>query len=134
MCSDIVYYGNMATTPQIQADCSFCRSNGILQGNVLAQSKGAYLIKASTSSSNYLIIPDPHIESLLDLPDNWWQEIKSLLLNVPNLQSYNVSINIGEQAGQTMKHLHFWVIPRLSGLPASGKGVARLIAETNQQG
>jgi diadenosine tetraphosphate (Ap4A) HIT family hydrolase len=41
---------------------------------------------------------------------------------------YNLSLNVGEHAGQTVKHLHFWVIPRQPGLPTSGMGLATLVA------
>jgi diadenosine tetraphosphate (Ap4A) HIT family hydrolase len=82
--------------------------------------------------TSYLIIPAGHYESLLDLPDNWWQDMKSLLGRVPGLAGdYNLSLNYGKNAGQSLKHLHFWVIPREDGKPSSGKGFARLIAEAD---
>lgn len=82
--------------------------------------------------TSYLIIPAQHVESLLDLPDNWWQDFKAMLAQVPGLTGdYNLSLNYGKDAGQSLKHLHFWVIPRESGKPSSGKGFARLIAEAD---
>jgi len=79
-----------------------------------------------------LIIPNGHYESLLELPDTWWQDLKALLSKVPGLTGdYNLSLNYGKDAGQSVKHLHFWVIPRESGKPSSGKGFARLIAEAD---
>jgi diadenosine tetraphosphate (Ap4A) HIT family hydrolase len=113
--------------------CLFCLDNGLLVGEVIATSAGAYLIEASSSTGNYLIIPRAHIESLLELPDAWWHEVKALLPQVPDLaESYNLSINIGKAAGQSMQHLHFWVVPRAEGQPASGKGLAKLVDEFNQ--
>lgn len=100
---------------------------------MLAETEGAYLIRARFSPGNYLIIPSVHAESPAELPDTWWQAVKELLPRVPNLgEQYNLSLNIGRDAGQTVKHLHFWVVPRASGQPASGKGLAGLISEVNK--
>lgn len=116
-----------------QPGCPFCLSNELLRGTVLTDSPGAYLIEAADSPGNYLIIPKAHAESPVDLPDQWWQEMKILLGRVPNLPAaYNIAMNVGKDAGQSVKHLHFWVIPRASGQAASGKGLARLIHEANQ--
>lgn len=116
-----------------QPGCGFCRSNNSLDGEVIAESANAYLIQAGTSPDNYLIIPNAHVESIAELADDWWKEVKWLLPKVPHLlPDYNLSLNIGRQSGQTMPHLHFWVISRAPGLPASGKGFARLISEANQ--
>ncbi len=113
-------------------ECPFCRSNGALKGQVLFSSDGAYLIESLSNPKCYLIVPETHIESLSELPDTWWRDLKTVLRHVPGLTcDYNVSINIGKQAGQTVRHLHFWVIPRAAGQAASGKGFARLIDEAN---
>jgi diadenosine tetraphosphate (Ap4A) HIT family hydrolase len=120
-------------TPTTQPDCPFCRSNNLLKGEVLAETDHAFLVLAQFGSRNHLIIPSSHTEELTDLPDSWWQDFKALLAKVPGLTGdYNVSLNYGPEAGQTVKHLHFWIIPRDAGTPASGKGFARLIDEANQ--
>ena len=93
-----------------------------------------FLVRNKLSPQNYLIIPRAHRESVQDLPDNWWADMKQLLAAVPDLPAdYNISINIGKQAGQTLGHLHFWVIPRAGDVPAAGKGLAKLIDEANQE-
>jgi diadenosine tetraphosphate (Ap4A) HIT family hydrolase len=117
---------------QTVKDCPFCRDNNLLGSTVIATSANAYLIENNQFPGSYLIVPSLHIESLADLPDMWWSDVKTLLAQVPNLPSdYNLSLNIGRPAGQTIKHLHLWIVPRLAGEPASGKGLARLIAESN---
>lgn len=114
-------------------DCVFCRSNGRLKGEVIVASEGAYMIESASSPGNYLIVPDTHVEALQELPDSWWADLKELLAKVPNLgKNYNMSINIGREAGQTVGHLHFWLIPRLAERASSGKGLARLIEEADQ--
>jgi len=74
-----------------------------------------------------------HVESPLDLPDDWWRDVKELLAQVPaQLVDYNLTFNVGREAGQSVKHLHFWVVPRKADEPASGKGLGALIEAYNQ--
>ncbi|HUD11958.1 MAG TPA: Sua5/YciO/YrdC/YwlC family protein [Candidatus Saccharimonadia bacterium] len=116
-----------------KAGCVFCRSNGRLKGEIIAAADGGFLIRAQSNPGDFLIVPDTHVETLAELPDTWWADVKELLIQVPDLlPDYNISINIGPVAGQTVKHLHFWVIPRSANDSASGKGFARLIEEAGQ--
>ena len=116
-----------------QAGCPFCRSNQLLLGDPIAQNGRAYLVENTRFSGSYLIIPEIHVESPLDLPDNWWQGVKDLLAKVPSqLEAYNLAFNIGQEAGQSVGHLHLWVIPRKAGEPAASKGMNALIEAYNQ--
>jgi diadenosine tetraphosphate (Ap4A) HIT family hydrolase len=57
---------------------------------------------------------------------------ETLLPHIPDLpDDYNLVLNHGALAGQSVKHLHLWVIPRFAGKPSSGKGFARLILEAD---
>ena len=124
----------MSTQPSTPSNCPLCRQNNLLKEIVIADTADAYLIRAYNSPGNYLLIPTQHTESLADLPDNWWVSVKALLTHLPDLgNDYNIAINIGAQAGQSIKHIHFWVIPRSDGQAASSKGFARLIEEVNQR-
>lgn len=122
----------MDTKLNVQPGCPFCRQNNLLKGEVLASSDNAFCIAPSVSQDAYLIIPNTHTESLSQLSDSWWADFKAVLAKLPMREDYNVSLNYGTQAGQSVKHLHFWVVPRPAGTPASGKGLARLITEANQ--
>ena len=114
-------------------DCPLCPDNGLLEAPITAQTDGAYLIPARGSDTNYLIIPKEHIEDPVKLTDNWWQDVKPLLDKVPGKgEHYNISLNVGYVAGQRVPHLHFWIVPRRSGMPSSDKGLALLIAEKDQ--
>lgn len=119
-------------TSSIPSECPFCRSNGLLEGEVVAEIAQGFLLRAAHGSANYLIIPADHVESPDRLPDDWWQSFKRLLAMMPDMPvSYNISLNIGKNAGQSVKHLHFWIVSREDGQPSSGKGLARLISEAN---
>lgn len=113
--------------------CPFCRSNQLLSGDVLAENDQAYLVKNVRFPGSYLIIPEAHIESPLDLPDDWWHAVKNLLAKVSmQLNDYNLIFNIGTESGQSVRHLHLWVVPRNADEPASGKGLNALIEAYNQ--
>lgn len=122
----------MSKQSPLQPSCPFCRSNDLLEGKVIAQTQTAYLIESTFGQDNYLIIPADHIESVQDLSDMWWKDVKAMLSKLPQkMDAYNISLNLGKDAGQTLTHLHLWVIPRKPDLPSSGKGLAGLIAEVN---
>ena len=117
----------------INDTCNFCRANGRLRDPIMASSDQAYVIQAASSPENLLIIPNTHYESLADLPDDWWLVVKNILAELQVTGDYNFSINLGPQAGQSMKHLHFWLVPRTGGKLSSGKGLAALITELDGQ-
>jgi diadenosine tetraphosphate (Ap4A) HIT family hydrolase len=105
-----------------------------LKSTPLAESAGAFLLDAYGSPGCYLIIPIEHAETPGELPDTWVEDMDTLLPEVPaDLSNYNLSFNMGKEAGQTVEHMHMWVIPRAAGEPASGKGLAALINQANQE-
>ena len=122
----------MSEITHTKLECPFCLGNGLFKGEILAKSPGAYLAENHFNPGSYLIIPLDHVESPLKLSDTWWAEVKELLPKVLGLdEHYNISLNFGSHAGQSVKHLHFWIVPRFSGKPSSGKGLARLISEAD---
>jgi ATP adenylyltransferase len=111
-------------------DCPFCRANNLLKGDVITESPNAYLIENPFAPGNYLIIPNTHIEAIQSLPGTWWEDVKQLMEHIPGLTpAYNLSMNIGGEAGQSIKHVHLWVIPRIAGKTSSGKGLMSLLDE-----
>lgn len=114
------------------AGCPFCRTNCLLRGAVVAETDRAFLLKGEFGHGTYLIIPSQHTEALTDLPDNWWMDVKQLLPKIPDLPAnYNLALNYGKAAGQSVKHLHFWFIPRAADEPSAGKGLASFIRDTD---
>jgi diadenosine tetraphosphate (Ap4A) HIT family hydrolase len=124
----------MSTPSRSPHDCPFCRNNNLLKVPVIAEAETAYLVEAYGSPGCYLIVPSDHAEAPADMPDIWWRDVKTLLSHVPSLTTdYNLSFNIGKIAGQTVNHMHFWVIPREAGQPSTGLGLAALISNANQE-
>jgi len=115
------------------SDCPFCLQNNLLSVPILAETDGTFLIDNITFPGNYLIIPKAHAEDPGALPDTWWRDVKAMLSSIPSTpESYNLSFNIGRDAGQTVRHLHLWVVPRAAGEPASQKGLVTLINFRNE--
>lgn len=120
-----------------RTDCLFCLASGMInRDSVVGQTPWAYLIVeySQTVPGTYMIVPKRHREVLfrrgihfwLDLlwGVGFWLSLLWLLRKVPWMGSsdYNLSINFGKDAGQTVPHIHVWFIPR-SGAHA-GRGLA----------
>ena len=89
------------------------------------------------SKGHTLIIPKRHIPSFFDLTSEEFQALQPILKQAKqNIddefipQSYNIGINDGEHAGQTIKHLHIHLIPRYKGDQENPKGGIRWIFPT----
>ena len=86
------------------------------------------------SLGHCLIIPKRHIASffevtreeqvaLLDLLD----EMQNILVKERNPDGFNIGVNVGEAAGQTVMHLHIHLIPRYEGDQPDPRGGVRWI-------
>lgn len=83
------------------------------------------------SRGHALIIPKRHIASLFDATSDEREALYDLLAQVKielqekyNPDGFNIGINEGAAAGQTVMHLHIHLIPRYSGdLPDPRGGV-----------
>jgi histidine triad (HIT) family protein len=92
----------------------------------------AYLDINPFSEGHTLVIPKEHSEGLLDTPDATLAAVLARVKKVAaHLKSalpcdgFNILQNNGEAAGQTVKHLHFHIVPRYGNGPIafeSGKG------------
>jgi diadenosine tetraphosphate (Ap4A) HIT family hydrolase len=112
---------------------AFCEIDSELS-SVLLESEHFYLTqdKFPVTPAHLLIIPKRHITSPSDLSETEWHDLRvvleeaCLLLKKGDIQitGFNVGINIGSDAGQTIPHLHVHVIPRRpKDIPESKCGV-----------
>lgn len=113
-------------------ECPFCRryeNKDYILENDLAF---AFFDSFPVSDGHVLIVPKRHIPdywsttaeekvAILDLLDKAKHLVESKY--VPD--GYNVGINIGEMAGQTVMHLHVHLIPRYAGDVGDPKGGVR---------
>jgi diadenosine tetraphosphate (Ap4A) HIT family hydrolase len=86
------------------------------------------------SLGHMLIIPKRHFSSLFDATDQeqislfrLLAEARELALNAHRPDGFNVGINDGTTAGQTVMHLHIHLIPRYAGDMPDPRGGVRWI-------
>jgi len=86
------------------------------------------------SPGHLLIVPRRHVASLFETSPEERSAIFALIDRAKNLieqeykpDGYNVGINDGVAAGQTVMHLHVHVIPRYAGDVADPRGGIRWI-------
>ena len=114
-------------------DCIFC---SIPETEILAENKLAlaFLDKFPSNGGHTLIVPKRHVASLFEATTEEMTSIWELLREVKRKLDerfapggYNVGVNVGEAAGQTVLHLHVHVIPRYQGdVPDPRGGIRRL--------
>ena len=106
-------------------DCVFCAiaageipSFKIYEDDIVL----AYLDINPFSKGHTLVIPKAHSAGLLDTGDDVLSAVVSRVKNVAAhlkatlpCDGFNILQNNGEAAGQTVKHLHFHIIPRYAG-------------------
>ncbi len=79
----------------------------------------AYLDINPFSEGHTLVIPKAHSEGLLDTPCETLaglvKRVKKVAAHIKetlNADGFNILQNNGEAAGQTVKHIHFHIVPR----------------------
>ena len=119
----------------ISKDCPFCnpdrrRAQFAEAGNFLAIYNIAPILPGHS-----LIIPRWHVQSLMELDDDeicemvlFSRNVVRLLQKVFGATGFNWTIQEGEEAGQTVPHLHLHLIPRMPGdLPRPGDWYPKLV-------
>ena len=108
-------------------DCIFC---AIAAGEIPSFKASeddvalAYLDINPFAKGHTLVIPKAHSEGLLDASD---ETLAALVARVKRVAAhikeklgcdgFNILQNNGEAAGQTVKHIHFHIVPRWNGDP-----------------
>ena len=112
-------------------DCPFCR---LPAGRVLEENGQAVAIADafSVSPGHTLVIPKRHGAGLFELTVDEVMAVYELLGWMKARMdrdlkpaAYNIGINIGEAAGQTVGHSHVHLIPRFCGDVAEPRGGVR---------
>jgi diadenosine tetraphosphate (Ap4A) HIT family hydrolase len=121
------------------ANCPFCR---LPQERIVLQNDLALVIRDGfpVSPGHTLIIPKRHVGSFFDVTEQERASLLSLLDQAKaNLETefspagYNIGINDGAAAGQTVPHLHIHLIPRYPGDSADPRGGVRWVLPDKAQ-
>ncbi|MFD2212375.1 HIT family protein [Metabacillus endolithicus] len=110
-------------------NCPFCSNiEPVLQNDLSIAFYDIYPV----NKGHLLIIPKRHVEQYFDLTIEERQAIDSLLFEGNALldkkhkpDGYNIGINNGEVAGQTIFHVHVHLIPRYKGDMKDPRGGVR---------
>lgn len=111
--------------------CPFCGTEGEVLGNEFAYAKfDAYPV----SPGHLLVIPRRHVAEWFETTAEEQQAIMELVSAGKKLldaeyspDGYNIGINCGEAAGQTIFHVHVHLIPRYAGDVDNPRGGVRSV-------
>jgi ATP adenylyltransferase len=111
------------------ADCVFC---AVAEEKIIAQNRLAFALRdiAPLTPLHTLILPRRHAPGYFDLDDEEKRAIDAVLEEVrrtilaqdPSVAGFNIGVNVGEVAGQTIAHCHVHLIPRRRGDVANPAG------------
>jgi diadenosine tetraphosphate (Ap4A) HIT family hydrolase len=135
--------------------CIFCDKIKELPSNLKTSYWAIIEDKYPVNKGHLLIVPKRHIATTDELTANEWYELQSVLaaakklINDEEIQKdifgkiittedtypdgFNIGINEGEAAGQTINHLHIHVIPRYLGDVEDPTGGVRGVIPNKQK-
>lgn len=117
-------------------ECPFCSAR---PGRLISESlhASAWLDNFPVTEGHTLIVPRRHVTSLFDLDTEelgaFWGflcEVRMVIVQLYGVSNFNVGLNDGPAAGQTVGHAHVHLIPRRPGdVPDPRGGVRWVIPE-----
>ncbi len=117
---------------QHSTDCPFCAPDPSRELITESATVYAMLDKYPVSPGHTLVIPKLHMSDYFDLPERakaaCWavvDRVKMLLSQRFHPDGFNVGINVGQSAGQTVPHVHIHLIPRYHGDVQNPRGGVR---------
>lgn len=115
--------------------CPFCETEDVIDGKLVY----ARFDKFPVSEGHCLIIPKRHVETWFDMSKEEQKEafdliekVKAMLDEKYSPDGYNIGMNCGETAGQTIPHAHIHVIPRYKGDMDNPRGGVRGVIPEKQ--
>ena len=118
--------------------CVFC--DRLRLGDFVAENDLAVAFRDAfpLSQGHCLVVPRRHEDGFLRLTPEEQAAVWALVVPVRGHieadrlpDGYNIGINVGEAAGQTVAHAHLHVIPRYRGDVADPRGGIRSVIPTN---
>lgn len=118
-------------------NCPFCDTNKSILNNDLAYVR---YDKYPVKPGHLLILPYRHVSDYFDLTDdekaaihNLLESAKTLLTDKHSPDGFNIGVNVGEAAGQTVWHVHMHLIPRHEGDMEDPRGGVRGVIPEKQR-
>ena len=123
-----------------QNNCIFCNKSKL---NIIFEDETFYVIRDAypVTKDHTLIILNEHDKTYFDLEDKDIVQLnniiklqkKSLMDEDNSITGFNIGINQGESAGQTVMHLHIHLIPRRNGDVTDPRGGVRGVIPSKQK-
>ena len=123
----LVQRGAVCYNTSMKNDCIFC---AIAEGEIPSfkvyedELVLAYLDINPFAKGHTLVIPKRHAAGLLDADDEMLaalvvrvKKVAAHIKDTLGCDGFNILQNNGEAAGQTVKHIHFHIVPRWNGDP-----------------
>ena len=116
--------------------CLFCDKNNSKEHKIICENNLFYARydNYAVSKGHSEIVSKKHIESFFDLTDeeiiqmyDLTKKVKEIIQEKYNPDAYNIGLNNGKEAGQTIHHLHLHIIPRYKGDVKNPRGGIRNI-------
>jgi len=120
-------------------NCPFCKVESEREIIASTSLSIAFFDGFPVSPGHALIIPRRHVASFFDLTKDEQQDMLKLMDSVKNIidekynpDGYNVGVNVGEAAGQSIFHVHMHLIPRYKGDVSNPRGGVRGVIPSKQ--
>lgn len=119
--------------------CPFCAVDG--RREILASSalSVAFYDGFPVSTGHALIVPRRHVASFFDLTEEERtdlfrvaDEVRQIVDERYHPDGYNLGVNVGEAAGQSIFHVHLHLIPRYAGDVPNPRGGVRGVIPRKQ--
>jgi len=120
--------------PLSETTCPFC---GLAPERIVFSDDGVMALFDAypVTPGHTLVVPTQHVSRLFDLPPDeqlkiwlFTGRVRRFLAERLTVDSFNIGINDGEAAGQTVGHAHIHIIPRrLGDLPDPRGGIRWII-------
>ena len=121
-------------------DCIFCSKKNC---KIIKSTKFFFIIRDTAypvTKHHTLIISNRHIEDYFKLTSDELNELNEILKQQrgelisldPTISGFNVGVNIGKDAGQSIMHCHIHLIPRREGDVENPQGGVRSVIPKKQ--
>ena len=125
----------------IKEDCIFCNKTSC---KVIAETKKFFIIRDTSypvTKHHTLIITNRHVADFFELTKEEMIELDEILKNQKvqlksldkEISGFNVGVNIGKDAGQSIMHCHLHLIPRRKGDVKDPRGGVRGVIPKKQK-
>lgn len=120
-------------------NCPFCKVESEREIIASTSLSIAFFDGYPVSQGHVLIIPRRHVASFFDLAENEQldmlmlaKRVKGIIDEIYHPDGYNIGVNVGEAAGQSVFHVHMHVIPRYKGDVPNPRGGVRAVIPAKQ--